>query len=52
MAEFGIFDQDPSRLFAGLVLHSRPALIFLGDLFEYDAKFMRIKNLFTGTDSN
>jgi len=48
MVEFGVLNLDTNRLFAGLVLHSRPTLVFLGDLFEYDAKFLRIKNLLTG----
>jgi hypothetical protein len=36
------------------LLDERPCLIFQGDLFEYDANFIRIKNLLAGynTDSH
>ena len=32
----------------GCVLGSKPALLFSGDLFETDLKYMRLKNLFIG----
>ena len=48
MAEFAISKFDPESHIKDMVLHSRPALVFLGDLFEFDAGYIRIKNLLNG----
>ncbi len=32
----------------GVPLHVRPAIVFQGDVFDYNPTFMKIKNLFLG----
>eukprot|EP01015_Nassula_variabilis_P019404 TRINITY_DN3276_c0_g1_i1.p1 TRINITY_DN3276_c0_g1~~TRINITY_DN3276_c0_g1_i1.p1 ORF type:complete len:341 (+),score=62.78 TRINITY_DN3276_c0_g1_i1:66-1088(+) len=47
--ELGIESYVPSSQFESLnklLLNSRPAVVFQGDVFDYDPVFMRVKNLF------
>ena len=48
MAELGICDMDINQEFGNLPVHARPCVFVLGDLFEYDAAHIRLKNLLTG----
>ena len=48
MVEFGINSLNLDLDFGDIPSHSRPCLVFLGDLFEYDAQHIRIKNMFVG----
>lgn len=51
MVELGVLGFRSVREFSteGCVLGAKPCMVFSGDLFETDSKYMRLKNLFIGT---
>ena len=50
MVELGVLGFKSVRKFGtdGCLLGSKPCLLFSGDLFETDSKYIRLKNLFIG----
>ncbi len=48
LVEFEIKNIKELDLQADIFPNERPAIIFQGDVFEYEANFMRIKNLMLG----
>ncbi len=50
MVELGVVNFKSSRMCRGepCVLGSKPCMLFSGDMFETDSKYVRLKNLFIG----
>jgi hypothetical protein len=44
--------MDEFQAIKKVIPHARPALQFLGDIWEFDIRYIKLKNLFLGMNIN